>query len=119
MSKEKVLVVASVASMIDQFNIPFIKLMIDMGYHVDVACNFEKVVHVQTRNATEETLSDGVDCFQIDFARNVLNIKDNLKAFSQVEKLMKCNDYVFAHCHSPIGGMITRIAGKITKTKII
>lgn len=32
---------------------------------------------------------------------------------------MKCNDYVFAHCHSPIGGMITRIAGKITKTKII
>ena len=40
MSKEKVLVVASVASMIDQFNIPFIKLMIDMGYHVDVACNF-------------------------------------------------------------------------------
>ena len=122
MSKEKVLVVASVASMIDQFNIPFIKLMIDMGYHVDVACNFEKgstCTNEKIAQLKKTLKAMGVDCFQIDFARNVLNIRDNLKAFSQVEKLMKCNDYVFAHCHSPIGGMITRIAGKITKTKII
>ena len=37
---DKVLMLASVASMIDQFNIPNIKLLIEMGYKVDVACNF-------------------------------------------------------------------------------
>lgn len=31
---------ASVASMIDQFNMPNIDLLQKMGYDVDVACNF-------------------------------------------------------------------------------
>lgn len=33
---------ASVASMIEQFNIPNIELLQQMGYQVDVACNFKK-----------------------------------------------------------------------------
>ena len=40
--KRKVLILASVASMIYQFNIPNIKLLQEMGYEVHVACNFEK-----------------------------------------------------------------------------
>ena len=40
--QNKVLIVASVASMIDQFIIPSIKLLQLMGYEVDVATNFEK-----------------------------------------------------------------------------
>ena len=35
------LMLASVASMIDQFNMPNIELLIQMGYNVHVACNFE------------------------------------------------------------------------------
>ena len=34
--------ISSVASMIDQFNMPNICLMLDMGYEVHVACNFEQ-----------------------------------------------------------------------------
>ena len=37
----KVLIVASVASMIDQFNMGNILLLRDMGYKVDIACNFK------------------------------------------------------------------------------
>ena len=36
----KVLIVASVASMIDQFNRPNIKLLKELGFDVHVACNF-------------------------------------------------------------------------------
>ncbi len=36
----KVLMCASVASMIDQFNLPNICLLQKMGYEVHVACNF-------------------------------------------------------------------------------
>lgn len=32
---------------------------------------------------------------------------------------MKQNGYVFCHCHSPIGGVVARIAGHRTKTKVI
>ena len=40
--KKRVLMLASVASMIDQFNMPNIRLMQDEGYQVHVACNFEE-----------------------------------------------------------------------------
>lgn len=39
---KKALVLASVASMIDQFNIPNILLLQQLGYEVDVATNFQQ-----------------------------------------------------------------------------
>lgn len=38
-NKPKALMLASVASMIDQFNMDNIQLLLDMGYDVDVVCN--------------------------------------------------------------------------------
>lgn len=40
--KGRVLMAASVASMIDQFNLPNIRLLQGMGYEVHVACNFKE-----------------------------------------------------------------------------
>ena len=40
--KKKVLMLASVASMIDQFNMPNIQMMQKLDYEVHVACNFDK-----------------------------------------------------------------------------
>lgn len=58
-------------------------------------------------------------CYQIDFARNIRHMGQNMKALWQVEGLMKQNTYAFCHCHSPIGGVVARIAGHRTKTKVI
>ena len=40
--EKRVLIIASVASMIGQFNRDNISLLQEMGYKVDVACNFKK-----------------------------------------------------------------------------
>lgn len=110
---KRVLVLASVASMIDQFNLPNIKLMKEMGYEVDVATNFfegstcsdEKIV------ALKKILEGmNVRCFQIDFSRNVLNITQNIKAYQQTKKIIDDNNYTLIHSHSPIGGFLSRIA---------
>lgn len=120
--RDNVLVLASVASMIDQFNIPNIKSLIEMGFYVDVACNFlegstcsdERIFQLKTK------LNDmKVGIYQIDFARNAFNFKKNLTAFHQVLDLMKTNRYKFIHCHSPIGGLCGRLAGHMTHTKVI
>ena len=120
--RDKVLMLASVASMIDQFNIPNIKLLIDMGHKVDVACNF--VEGNTCSDAKIEELKNkltemGVDYYQIDFARSVRHILQNLKAYRQVLSLMRTNQYKFIHCHSPIGGVCGRLAGHRTHTKAI
>ena len=93
-----------------------------MGYKVDVACNF--IEGSTCSDAKIEELKNkltemGVDYYQIDFARSVRHIWQNLKAYRQVLSLMKANRYKFVHCHSPIGGVCGRIAGHKTHTKVI
>lgn len=117
-----VLILASVASMIDQFNIPNIRLLKELGYEVHVACNFIS----GNTSSTEQVeilkkylLESNVVFHQIDFQRNVLKLKDNLKAYEQVYMLFNNFSFEFLHCHSPIGGVVGRLVGKATNTKVI
>ncbi len=119
---KRVLMLASVASMIDQFNMPNIALLQKLGYQVDVACNFIEGNTCSDARVAElkQKLQDmHVRCYQIDFARNIKHMGQNMKALWQVEGLMKQNTYAFCHCHSPIGGVVARIAGHRTRTKVI
>lgn len=101
--------------MIDQFNMPNIRLMKEMGYKVDVATNFiegstcsdEKIA------ALKETLKQmNVRYYQIDFSRNILNVSQNIKAYKQTKKIIDENNYTLIHSHSPIGGFLSRIAAR-------
>jgi len=112
---KRALVLASVASMIDQFNMPNIRLMKEMGYEVDVATNFvngstcsDEKIAVLKKNLKEMN----VRCFQIDFSRNVLNVVQNMKAYKQTRKIIDENNYALIHSHSPIGGCLSRIAAR-------
>lgn len=119
---KRVLMLASVASMIDQFNMPNIALLRKLGYEVDVACNFIEGNTCSDERVAElkQKLQDmHVRCYQIDFARNIKHMGQNMRALRQVEGLMKQNGYAFCHCHSPIGGVVARIAGHRTRTKVI
>ena len=116
----KVLMVASVASMIDQFNRPNIKLLKELGFDVHVACNFiegstcspEKIQQLKT-----DLQSEGVAFSQIDFARNITRISQNLRAYRQIKQLLKQEKYDLVHCHSPIGGLLTRMAARKYRKK--
>ena len=122
--KRKALFVASVASMIDQFNIPNIRLLQDMGLEVDVACNFERGSTCPQEKVRQLlTLLDelGVNCYQVDFDRNTSNLMSHVKAYRQMKMILRGErapvgdthhprgDYAFIHCHSPIGGVIGRL----------
>lgn len=121
-TKKKVLMLASVASMIDQFNMSNIDILLKIGYDVDVACNFgygstcsdEKIVELKAKLKEK-----GIRCFQIDFTRSVMNLFQDGKSYKQVRKLVENNKYDLIHCHSPIGGVIGRIVAHKTNTKVI
>ena len=109
---KKALMLASTASMIDQFNMDNIALL-QRDYEVHVACNFregntcsdEQIAILQQR------LNDmGVPYYQVDITRNVLNIPQVLRAYRQTRDLMKAHGYAMVHCHSPIGGAVCRLA---------
>ena len=118
----KVLMVASVASMIQQFNMRNIEILQQLGYEVEVACNFETgntCSEKQIALLKQQLEEQGVEWHQIDFARNVFKVRENGRAYRQLEKLFQEKRYQFVHCHSPIGGVLGRLAAHKYKTRVI
>lgn len=119
---KKVLMLASVASMIDQFNMPNIQILKKLGYEVHVAANFEYGNTSSMQRVDEfkkELEKNSIPYYHVGFARDITKILTNIKAFKQISALMLKNKYAFIHCHSPIGGVCGRLAARRTKTKVI
>ena len=118
---KKVLIITSVSSMIDQFTIPNIDLLISMGYQVHVACNFEKGNSITPERVDflkNKLDSKNITYHQIDFDRNIFMIPMHFKAYKQINNVVKKNDFDFIHCHSPIGGVLGRLIGHNNKLKV-
>lgn len=115
---KKALMYASVASMIQQFNMDNIRLLIESGYEVDVACNMEvgSTISDEKIAAMKAQLeSEGVRVFHIPVPRKITAVGDILSSLSQTKKLINENNYDLVHCHSPIGGMICRLANRLSR----
>lgn len=119
---KRVLMISTVPSMIGQFNMNNLHILLDMGYKVDVAADFrdnsvwpaERVLQFK-----KEMCDLGIDCFQIDFSRKPLGLKNHIKSFKEIERLIQERQYFFIHTHTPIASAIVRLVAKRTKTKVI
>lgn len=120
--KNKFLMTATVPSMIGQFNMENIKILLEMGYEVHVACNFkDRSVWTDKRiEEFEKQLSElGVKKIQIEYGRSPYDISKLMKSYIELKKIIKAQNYVGMHCHTPVAGMISRLAAKGTNTRII
>lgn len=109
------LIITSVASMVDQFLLPSMYLLQEMGYKVFVACNFEKGSTCSNERVTElkKTLeAHGIEYYQVDFERNATQIIKNRIAYKQLLSILSGNKFDLIHCHSPVGGMLGRLAAR-------
>ncbi|WP_161567334.1 glycosyltransferase [Exiguobacterium sp. SH4S7] len=119
---KKVLIVTSVASMVDQFLMNDIHTLKETGYEIHIAANFkrgntsskEKIISLKKR--LEEI---DVRYYDINFARNVFNLFENFSGYLALSNIMSKNNFEFVHCHSPIGGVIGRIVSKKYRTPSI
>lgn len=119
---KKVMMLASVASMIDQFNMPNIRILRRQGYEVHVVANFEYGSTSSQERMLEfkkELEELNIRYYHVDFSRKITDFKRNIKAYIKVKQLILENGYEFIHCHSPIGGVCGRLVGKNTNTKVI
>lgn len=123
--KPKALIIASVASMIDQFNMQNIQLLLEHGYVVDVACNCKEgntISDERIESMIKELDSKGVRVIHVPIPRKLVNIKGIINSILFLKKIMDGEQYCLMHCHSPIGSVIARVAAiKARKngTKII
>lgn len=118
---KKALVLASVASMIDQFNMPNIMLLKELGYQVDVVANFTQsgsITSERTNNLKERLRKLDVNVIDVPIPRKVFAFGQIFKSYKQVKALVDKNAYSLVHCHSPIGSAIARTASKKARKKV-
>lgn len=116
---KKALMIASMASMLDNFNRNNIKILSELGYEITLAANFEREDSNSKEKVAEfkrEMEAEGYRIVQIDFSRKLSNMRGQLKSYQQVKALTK-NRYDLVHCHSPICAAMTRVAFRKERKK--
>ena len=66
-------------------------------------------VHVAAAGKMELPFTD--QKFDIPIARSPFN-RNNIKAYEQLKKIIDQNDYKMIHCHTPMGGVLARLAAR-------
>lgn len=113
---------AAVPSMIGQFNMENIRLLLDMGYEVHVACNFYDT-SVWAKERTKEfkyRLKElEIHYHQIEFCRSPKEVKRIIQSYRQMDVLLKREKFRFVHCHTPVAAAVCRLACHRNQVKVI
>lgn len=121
---KKALILCSVASMIKQFNMENIKILKKNGYRVYALANFQDpgTIPIDEANILKDELKQmGVVIYDVNIKRNPFDFQ-NIQAFKKIKAVIEKENFTIIHCHSPIGGVLGRIAAiKVRKkgTKVI
>lgn len=101
---KKVLFVATVTKHINSFHIPYLKWFKEEGYEVHVASNGNEPIEYCDKH------------YNLPFERFPLR-KNNIKTYRELKKIINENKYEIIHCHTPVGGVLTRLAAKKARKK--
>jgi glycosyltransferase involved in cell wall biosynthesis len=102
-ARGSILFVANVDSHIWAFHMPFMKMLRDMGYGVEVAA--------AAKGYAEKIRAEGYEVHTIPFSRRPLSVR-NIKAYRDLRRLMQSRNYVMVHVHTPVGGFLGRLAAR-------
>ena len=119
---KRVLMLSTVASLQDQFNMANIRMLRNLHCDVHVACNF-----VQGNNTSPQRIAVfqnelaalGVTCHQIDFARSPFHLLQNHRAYQQLKAVLRADTFDCIHCHTPVGGIYGRKAAAAFQIPVI
>lgn len=118
----RVLMVASMGSMIAQFNMENIFLLQELGFKVEIACNLSDIdpMSEERRKKFLGTLEENQIVYHhIDFQRKIGDPSKNKKSYTQLDQLCKKTNYKFIHTHSPLASIISRLVAKKNKIPVI
>lgn len=109
---KKVLFTATVVKThINVFHLPYLKWFKEKGYEVHVAAKNDFI--------NEPCIIPNCDkYYDIQFARFPFS-KANINAYKELKKLIQENNYDIIHCHTPVAGVLTRLAARKSKNTTV
>ncbi|WP_214793203.1 MULTISPECIES: glycosyltransferase family 4 protein [unclassified Exiguobacterium] len=101
---KKILIVSTVSRQFYLFEQANIEVLNSLGYEVHAAANYS--------DANERLNHLNIIRHHINIERSPVLVKNNYKAYKQLKNLMIKEKFDIVHCHSPMGGVIARLAAK-------
>ena len=102
--EKKVLFCATKDYHFEAFHLPYFKWFKEQGYEVHTAAYGDLVLpYVDKKHI-------------IPIQRAPLK-KENLKAYKALENIIDSNNFQLVHCHTPMGGVLARLAGRKAREK--
>lgn len=101
---KKVLFVATITNHIIGFHIPYLKWFKEQGYEVHVASKGNEKIEYCDKH------------YDLPFERFPVK-KNNLKTYKELKNIIEENNYSIIHCHTPVGGVLTRLAARNARKK--
>lgn len=120
MRQKKALMMASVASMIDLFNMDNIRILQSLGYEVQVAANFAfgSITSQERVEAFRQELEEaGIKTWDIPVPRSIGDWKNISRSYQMLCGLCDREQYSIVHTQSPIGGVVGRLAARRLRKK--
>lgn len=105
----KVLFLATIDKHFAGFHLPYFTWFKTMGYEVHTAAN-------QHQPLAEADVQHTIAIERSPFSRG------NLQAYRQLKAIMEANEYDLIHCHTPLGGVLGRLAARAARkrgTKVV
>lgn len=106
----KILQVTAVDFTLKKFLLPLIAALKNEGYIVEIACNSGEI--------GEELKKEGYKIHHIPFSRNI-NVVSHLMNLFRLVRLIRKEKYQCLHAHTPVAGIIARLAGRIAGVPVI
>lgn len=108
----KALLVTHVSGFVPQFEMNNVRILQQLGYEVHYASNFSHPSYGTDNHRLDGT---GIVRHQINFVRSPFST-ENMTAYRQMVALMKREQFSLVHCHTPMGGVIARLAAHAVHT---
>ena len=105
---KKALIVATVSAFIANFEQNDISILQNMGYEVHILCDMDAC---SNKEKLKKLLQLGVIPHDIKIRRNPLK-KENIIAYREIKRIVKGEKFDLVHCHTPMGGVLGRLAAK-------
>jgi glycosyltransferase involved in cell wall biosynthesis len=105
-SKKKIAFIATLYKHLADFSLPHMKLLQSLDYEVHV--------YAYKARRKQDLESIGVICHDLPLGRNPFNWQ-NVSAIRKLIKSLKKENFEMIHCHTPMGGVAGRIAGKFAQ----
>lgn len=111
---KKALIVSSTGGFLSQFLENDVQVLQENGYEIHYASDFDNPVYEFN---PEELRNAGIIMHQIIMHKKPWHLVKNAKGLIQLSELIRRENITLIHCHNPVGGMLGRLAGYVSKRK--